>query len=89
MDTHTIEAFAPYIVIIVMFLIQNHIFVTPAQLLEKVQEIYEHIEHKYVTKTQVSSINASINDIKDKTDKIYDIIIARYASTSTHNNHEE
>lgn len=86
MDTNTIQAFAPYIVIIVMFLVQNHIFVTPEQLLEKVQEIYENVEKKYVTKTQVSAINDSINDIKEKTDKIYDIIITRYAN---HANHEE
>lgn len=79
MDIHTLQAYAPYIVIAFMFFVQNKIFVTPALLLEKIEEVYEKIDKKYVTRTEISAINDNINDIKDKTDKIYDIIIAKYA----------
>lgn len=80
MDANTIQAYAPYIVIVVMFLVQNRIFVTPEQLEKKHREILEDIKKDYVTKTEVTALNDSVNDIKDKTDKIYDIIITEYAT---------
>ncbi len=80
----TIQEFAPYIIIAIVFIIQNKIFVTPAQLLEKTAEIYREIDNKYVTKSEISATNASIEDIKEKTDKIYDIIIQRFADHNTH-----
>lgn len=80
MDTNALQAFAPYIVIVVMFLVQNRIFVTPEQLEKKHRDILEDIKKDYVTKTEVTALNDSVNDIKDKTDKIYDIIITEYAT---------
>jgi hypothetical protein len=53
-------------------------------LLEKTAEIYREIDNKYVTKSEISATNASIEDIKEKTDKIYDIIIQRFADHNTH-----
>jgi len=79
MDTQTLETFAPYIIMALVFFIQNKVFVTPAQLLEKMDVFRKELEGKFVTKTEVSAMNDNINDIKDKTDKIYDIIIAKYA----------
>ena len=48
MDTNALQAFAPYIVIVVMFLVQNRIFVTPEQLQKKHREILEDIKKDYV-----------------------------------------
>lgn len=79
MDVQALQTYAPYILIGIMFFIQNKIFVTPASLLEKIEEVYEKIDEKYVTKREISAINDNIGDIKEKTDKIYDIIIAKYA----------
>ena len=72
--------YAPIIVVIILFLIQNRMVVTPEQLEKKHREILEDIKKDYVTKTEVTALNDSVNDIKDKTDKIYDIIITEYAT---------
>lgn len=80
MDANTLQTFAPYLIMAVIFFTQYKIFVTPAQLLEKIDEFRKEIEAKYVTKTEVSAMNDNISDIKEKTDKIYDIIIAKYAN---------
>ena len=80
MDTQTLQTFAPYIIMALIFFIQNKIFVTPAQLLEKVAEVLAQIDAKYVTKTEMTALSDNVTDIKDKTDKIYDIIITKYAN---------
>lgn len=80
MDTQTLQTFAPYIIIALVFFIQNKVFVTPAQLLEKMDAFRKEIEGKYVTKTEMTALSDNVTDIKEKTDKIYDIIIAKYAN---------
>ena len=80
MDSQTLQTFAPYIIMALIFFIQNKIFVTPAQLLEKIAEVLAQIDAKYVTKTEMTALNDNVNDIKEKTDKIYDIIIQKYAN---------
>lgn len=79
MDTQTLQTFAPYLIMALVFFIQNKVFVTPAQLLEKMDAFRKELEGKFVTKIEVSAMNDNISDIKEKTDKIYDIIIAKYA----------
>ena len=80
MDTQTLQTFAPYLIMALVFFIQNKIFVTPAQLLEKMDAFRKEIEGKYVTKTEMTALSDNVTDIKEKTDKIYDIIIAKYAN---------
>ena len=75
-----IQTYAPYIVMTLLFLVQNNIFVTPAKMLEKIDILRKEIDDKYVTKTEMTALNDNVNDIKEKTDKIYDIIIAKYAN---------
>lgn len=80
MDTQTLQTFAPYIIIAFVFFIQNKIFVTPALLLEKIEAFRQEVEGKYVTKTEMTALSDNVTDIKEKTDKIYDIIIEKYAN---------
>lgn len=82
MDTQTLQTFAPYIIIAFVFFIQNKIFVTPALLLEKIEAFRQEVEGKYVTKTEMTALSDIVTDIKEKTDKIYDIIIAKYSNTN-------
>lgn len=63
-----IETYAPYVVIISIFFIQNKIFATPADLEKIKSEIYKELSDKYVKQTEFS-------EIKEKIDKIYDYLI--------------
>lgn len=80
MDSQTLQTFAPYIIMALIFFIQNKIFVTPAQMLEKFEAFRAEIDKKYVTKPEITALTENVNDIKEKTDKIYDIIITKYAN---------
>ena len=80
MDSQTLQTFAPYIIMALIFFIQNKIFVTPAQMLEKFEAFRLEIDKKYVTKPEITALTDNVNDIKEKTDKIYDIIITKYAN---------
>ena len=48
MNIENLEHFAPYIVIILIFIWQNNIFVRPEQLEKKHREILDDIKDKYV-----------------------------------------
>ena len=65
MDTQTLQTFAPYLIMALVFFIQNKIFVTPAQLLEKMDAFRKEIEGKYVTKSEMTALSDNLPDIKD------------------------
>lgn len=48
MNIEQLEHFAPYIVIMLLFIWQNNIFVRPEQLEKKHREILDDIKEKYV-----------------------------------------
>ena len=48
MNIEQLESYAPYIVILLMFIWQNNIFVRPEQLEKKHREILEDVKQKYV-----------------------------------------
>ncbi len=48
MNVEQLEDYAPYVVILLMFLWQNNIFVRPEQLEKKHREILDDIKDKYV-----------------------------------------
>ena len=62
-----IEHFAPYIVILLMFIWQNNIFVRPEQLEKKHREILESIKDKYV---EVNAYKEFQNHIYSKLDEL-------------------
>lgn len=71
--------YAPLIIVILGFIWQNKIFVTPEQL-EKRFTIFEHnLEKKFVLKEThdiaISEMKSDIEEIKEKLDKIYDMLL--------------
>lgn len=67
MNIEQLEHFAPYIVILLMFLWQNNIFVRPEQLEKKHREILESIKDKYV---EVNAYKEFQNHIYSKLDEL-------------------
>ena len=69
--------YAPIIIVIILFLIQNRVVVTPEQLEKKHREILEDVSKKYATQSIVNELNNQFHDIAEKINKIYDILIDR------------
>ncbi len=74
MEEKIIE-YAPIIVCAVIFLIQQHLLVSPEQLEKKHREIMENIERKYVTWSSFRDLKTQFTDIQSKIDRIYDVIM--------------
>ena len=75
MDKETVIRYAPFVVVCISLLLQWNMFVTPAQLEVKHREILQYIADKYTTKEDVA-------DMRQKIDKIYDIIVLRGGSSN-------
>ena len=69
--------FAPIIVVIILFLIQNRLVVTPEQLEKKHREILDDVSKKYATQSIVNELKSQFHDMAEKIDKIYNILIDR------------
>ena len=67
--------YAPIIVVIVLFLIQNRMVVTPEQLEKKHREILDDVSKKYATQSIVNELKSHFHDMAVKIDKIYNILI--------------
>ena len=67
--------YAPIIICVVIFLIQQHILISPEQLERKHRQILEDIERKYVTWSSFKDLKAQFSDVHNKVDKIYEVII--------------
>lgn len=67
MNVEQLENYAPYIVILLMFLWQNNVFVRPEQLEKKHREILESIKDKYV---EVNAYKEFQNHIYSKLDEL-------------------
>lgn len=67
--------YSPVIIVVFMFLVQQKIFVTPEQLEKKHREIIEEIEEKFVTINSFIDLKEQFSEVKDKIDKIYDLLI--------------
>lgn len=68
--------YSPIIVVIVMYLIQLKIVITPEQLEKKHREIIFDVENKFATLNSVKDLKEQMGDIKEKIDRIYECIIA-------------
>lgn len=62
-----LESYAPYLVILLMFIWQNNIFVRPEQLEKKHREILDDIKDKYV---EVNAYKEFQTHIYSKLDEI-------------------
>lgn len=69
--------YAPIIVVIVVFLIQERIFVTPEQLEKKHREIIKDVEKRFATIDSCEDLKGQIFEMKEKIDKIYDCLILK------------
>jgi low affinity Fe/Cu permease len=67
--------YAPIILLVMMFLIQEKIFVTPEQLEKKHREVIRDVEKRFATLENVDDLKNQFVDIKEKIDKIYDCLI--------------
>ncbi len=67
--------YSPVIIVVFMFFVQQKIFVTPEQLEKKHREIIEEIEEKFVTINSFIDLKEQFSEVKDKIDKIYDLLI--------------
>ena len=67
MNIEQLEAYAPYLVIILLFIWQNNIFVRPEQLEKKHREILDDIKEKYV---EINAYKEFQNHIYSKLDEL-------------------
>lgn len=67
--------YSPIIIVVLMFFVQQRIFVTPEQLEKKHREIIEEIEEKFVTIHSFIDLKDQFSEVKDKIDKMYDLLI--------------
>lgn len=67
MNIENIEQYAPYIVILLVFFLQNNIFVRPEQLEKKHREILNDIKEKYV---EINAYKEFQNHIYSKLDEL-------------------
>lgn len=71
----TLLYYSPVIIVVLAFLIQQRIVVTPEQLERKHREILKDAENKFVTINSYEDLKSQFSEIKDKIDKIYDCLI--------------
>ena len=67
--------YSPILIVIIVFLIQQRIVVTPEMLEKKHREIIEEIEEKFVTLNSFKDLKYQFSEVKEKIDKMYDLLI--------------
>lgn len=67
MNVEQLEAYAPYVVIFLLFVWQNNVFVRPEQLEKKHREILEDVKDKYV---EINAYKEFQNHIYSKLDEL-------------------
>lgn len=67
--------YSPFLIAVMVFLIQQRIVVTPEQLEKKHREIMEEIEEKFVTMHSFKDLKDQFSEVKEKIDKMYDLLI--------------
>ena len=71
----TLVYYSPVIIVVLVFLIQQRIVVTPEELERKHREILKDIEARFVTLNSYEDLKNQFSDMKEKIDKIYDCLI--------------
>ena len=67
--------YSPIIIVVLMFFVQQKIFVTPEQLEKKHREILDEMEEKFVSVISFKDLKAQFSEVKEKIDKMYDLLI--------------
>lgn len=71
--------YAPLVLVILIFLWQNRVFVTPEQMTHKFVKFEEHLEEKFVLQkaydVAIKKLEESYEAIDNKLEKIYDLLI--------------
>ncbi|MBQ2871242.1 hypothetical protein IJE86_06040 [bacterium] len=75
MDYQNFVEFAPIVLIIVGFLIQHRLVVTPEQLERTHREILSEVELRYAKQDSVCDLKDQISDINVKITKIYELVV--------------
>lgn len=69
--------YAPIIVVVLIFLRNERIVVTPEQLEKKHREILKDIEKRFTSINSFDGLKSQFTDMKEKIDKIYDCLILK------------
>ncbi len=69
--------YSPVLIVVLVFLIQQRIVVTPEELEKKHREILNDVENRFVTRNSYEDLKSQFAEMKDKIDKIYDCLIIR------------
>ena len=73
----TLIYYSPVIIVVLVFLIQQRIVVTPEELERKHREILKDIEARFVTLNSYEDLKNQFGEMKEKIDKIYDCLILK------------
>lgn len=75
MDKEALIKYSPIAVVVIALILQWNMFATPIDVERKHREILNEIAERYMTKEQASDFRIQLNDMQNKIDKIYDVII--------------
>lgn len=75
MQTEILIEYAPIILVVVAFLVQQHLIVTPEMLEKTHREILCEIELRYAKLDSVADLRDQIYDINDKITKLYELVV--------------
>ena len=75
MDFENLVDFAPVILVVVAFLVQQRLIVTPEQLERTHREILNEIELRYAKLDTVCDLREQIYDINEKITKLYGLVV--------------
>ena len=74
MDKDLIIKYSPIALVVVAIIFQWNLFVTPERLEVKHREILRDISQTYTTKEQYSDVKTQLQDMRQKIDKLYEIM---------------
>lgn len=75
MDKETLIKYSPIAVVVIAIILQWNMFATPTDMERKHREILNEVAERYMTKEQASDFRIQLNDMQNKIDKIYDVIM--------------
>lgn len=67
--------FAPVILVVIGFLVQQRLVVTPEQLERTHREILSEVDVRYAKLDTVSDLREQVYDINDKITKLYELVV--------------
>lgn len=74
-DINNYMEFAPVIVVLILFVAQTKIFVTPEALEKKHREIMNECQKRFASVIYIDELKTQWGEIKEKIDKIYDYFL--------------